>query len=379
MRIEITGKCNLKCLYCHAARLNNPIAIGSELKTERILSLIDEAKKLGCSEFTLIGGEPFLNQDWPEIVKRCGEDSIVNITTNGHFFDEFVLAKICEFPQIQEFRISLDGLLSHDKIRVGSSHKKILATVAKMTSFFPERRIVVQTTCNRQNLPEILDLYDELKKTSIFRWYIGHLWCFGSRAKENEDFLEFSDYAYMFSIYKKLIQKFQADGRPFWLAIHNVYNSQIAAENAEEYVNMDFETHPCLYYFRSICIKASGELTFCPALDLPFASIYSQPLHKALKSPWLRDFKLLTIRSLPCGNCRYIKLCGGGCRADAFACTGGDINGLDSNSCCFMAHIEKDIVPILSINEQEKYHKLINDNGDMPSFYKNDSDKIKLG
>lgn len=374
LRIEITGRCNLRCLYCHAARLNNATAIGSELQTKRILSLIDEAKTLGCTEFTLIGGEPFLNQDWSIIVERCGSDSIVNITTNGHFFNERVITKIRELPQIQEFRISLDGLASHDVVRLGSNHKQVLATTAKMVSFFPKHRIVVQTTCNQQNLPELLDLYDELKKINIFRWYIGQMWNFG-RTKENDGLLEFADYDCMFAVYKQLIQKFHADGKPFHLVIYNVYNSQITAE---DYVQMNLDTHPCVYYFGSLCVKASGELTFCPALDLPFASIKNQPFNEALKSTWFTEFKRLTIRSVSCGNCRYIKLCGGGCRANAFTWL-NDIKGLDPVSCCLMVRVERDIVPILSNEEQIKYHELINHLGDMPPIIgKNVKDAVEL-
>lgn len=361
LRIEITGRCNLKCLYCQAARLNNPVAIASELQTERILTLIDEAKILGCTEFTLIGGEPFLNQDWPVIVEKCGKDSVVNITTNGHFFGERTIAKIRELPQIQEFRISLDGLISHDVVRKGSNHKQLLATIAKMILLFPDRRIVVQTTCNRQNLPELLNLYHELKRIGIFRWYIGQLGRFG-RTKENEGLLEFADYDDMFVVYRELIQTFHVDGKPFRLSIYNVYNSQITAE---DYIEMDLNTHPCLYYFGVICVRASGELTFCPILDLPFASVKNQSLNDALKAPRLTEFKQITTRSVFCSNCRYIKLCGGGCRADAFAWL-GDIKELDPVSCSLMARVERDIVPILADDEQSKYHSLTNYRGDAP-------------
>lgn len=361
LRIEITGRCNLKCLYCHAARLNTVAAIGEELDTQRILSLIDEAKALGCQEFTLIGGEPFVNQNWPVIVEKCGSDSVVNITTNGHFFNERTITRIQELPQIQEFRISLDGLASHDLVRVGSNHKQVLATIANMISLFPERRIAVQTTCSQQNLSELLDLYEELKRIGVFRWRISQLWRFG-RTKENEGLLEFADYDEMFVIYKQLIQRFHTDGKPFRMGIYNVYNSQITAE---DYAEMNLDTHPCLYHFGSICVKASGELTFCPALDLPFASVKSQSLNDALETPWLTEFKQMTTRSVSCGNCRYIKLCGGGCRADAFAWL-GDIRELDPISCCLMTRVERDIVPILAADEQAKYHNLINHHGDMP-------------
>lgn len=361
LRIEITGKCNLQCLYCHAARLNTADARADELSTPRILELIDEARGQDCREFTLIGGEPFLNRDWVTIAQKCGNDSVVNITTNGHFFDDETVDALEALPQVQELRISLDGLASHDLVRRGSNHRLVLAAAAKIVCRFPQRRVVVQTTCNQRNLSELLNLYEALKEIGIFRWRISQLWRYG-RTRENEGLLEFADYDEMFDVYRRLLEKYHADGKPFRLGIYNVYNSQITAE---QYVAMDPDTHPCLYHFGAVCVKANGELTFCPALDIPFASVKTQSITQALQSEWLSRFQATTVRSVACGNCRYIKLCGGGCRADAYAWT-NDIGSLDPVSCCLMVRVERCIVPILAADEQVKYHELINLDGDWP-------------
>jgi len=341
--------------------MNTASAIPDELSTKRILSLINEGKELGCTEFTLIGGEPFINRDWPLIVGECGHDSTVNITTNGHYFDETTLNTLAGLPQVRELRVSLDGLSSHDLIRQGSSHEMVLSAIANCTENLPDCRIVVQTTCNQRNLPELLPLYHRLRNLGIFRWRISQLWRYG-RTKENEGLVEFADYNKMFSAYRELITRFHEDSKPFRLGIYNVYNSQITAE---DYVEMSLDTHPCLYHFESLCIKANGEMTFCPALDLPFASVKTQPILFALQTSWLKEFMSMTTRSVSCGNCRYIKLCGGGCRADAYAWL-GDIRSLDPISCCLMTRVERDIVPILATDEQIRYHSLINTDGDMP-------------
>lgn len=361
IRIEITGRCNLKCLYCHAARLNTSEAIKNELGTKRIISLIKEAKEIGCEEFTLIGGEPFVNEDWPKIVAECGEQSTVNITTNGHFFNEENLGIIEKLPQIKEFRISLDGLASHDLVRQGSSYKKVLQTASRLIKRFSEKKIVIQTTCNKQSLKELLALYEELKKIGVYRWRIGQLWKCG-RTGENQSILEFADYDEMFGIYRELIRKYLVDKKPFELSIYNVYDSQITNE---DYEIMAADTHPCSYHFTSICVKANGELTFCSALDIPFASVKKISLKKALKSKWLSNFKKISIKSVHCQNCRYIKMCGGGCRANAYAWL-GDLRELDSISCCLMTRVEREIMPILPLGEQMKYQRLINKQGKMP-------------
>ena len=90
----------------------------------------------------------------------------------------------------------------------------ILSSIKNKESFASLPRVTLGRLCNQQNLPELLDLYDELKKINIFRWYIGQMWNFG-RTKENDGLLEFADYDCMFAVYKQLIQKFHADGKPF--------------------------------------------------------------------------------------------------------------------------------------------------------------------
>ncbi|MFA5781872.1 MAG: radical SAM protein [Bacteroidales bacterium] len=373
LRLEVTGACNLSCIYCHASRLNTADIKKDELSTDRKLEIVNEGKELGCNENTLIGGEPFVSKDLEVIVNECGESSVVNITTNGHFFTEKNIAWLKKYPQIKEFRVSLDGLLSHNFVRSGSSYEVVISALKRVLRVFPEKRIVVQTTCNKQNLSELLELYSILKDIGVFRWRISQLWRFG-RTKGNEGILEFADYDDMFVVYKQLIKNFHNDGKPFNLGIYNVYNSQITVE---DYVAMDLNTHPCTYHFRSICVKANGELTFCPALDLPFSSVKKQSLKEALQSRWLQQFKEIKISDVHCGNCRYIKLCGGGCRADAYAWL-GDIRQLDPIACCLMVRVEKEIVPILSSQERVKYRELIDENGEMPPVIgKNAEDALK--
>ena len=361
-RLEIMGGCDLQCLYCHAGEKNNKTCLASEMKLERWSEIITEAKSLGIKRFTVTGGEPFLRSDWAEIVQLCGVESQVFISTNGEHFSEENLKILSGLPQVVEFRTSLDGLKTNDIIRDGSSYQRTLASLKRLKEFLPQARIMVQTTTYQNNLGEIEQLYDVLKDIPIDRWRLAQLWK-TVRTERNRHILDFSNYRLMFEMYGRIIRRHQEDGQPFRLGIDNVYDSFITRE---EYVDFDMSAHPCLYEFDFLCINANGDLIFCPALNIPYASVKEASIMEAVSaSSQLRDFKTITIGSLSCGNCRYLKICGGGCRADAYRWL-GDFRTLDPNACCIMRRVEEQILPLLNEAEQKVYNQLINSAGDWP-------------
>lgn len=361
-RLELTGSCDIKCLYCHAGEKNSACYKEQELSHQRWLEIISECKDLGVTNFILTGGEPFLYGHWPEIIEACGQNVKVVISTNGRHFSEKTLAILSEFPQVQEFRTSLDGLATNDIIRDGSSYRESLETIAIVREKFPDKKIMIQTVTYEQNLPEIPNLYERLKKLGIYRWRLSQLWK-TVRTEKNRDILDFSEYDKMFSLYADLISRHQSDGKPFMFSIDNVYYSWIDKEN---YAPMSLSGHPCSYNFEFLCVNANGDLVFCPALNLPFTSAKKQTIKEAIEnSKWLNDFKDITVDSLGCGNCRYIKICGGGCRADSQRWL-GTIKAIDPNSCCMMPMIEKKILPLLGREEQKAFRSLINQDGSFP-------------
>jgi len=362
VRLELTGNCDIKCLYCHAGEKNLACYKEQEFSHSRWLEIIAECKDLGVTNFILTGGEPFLYRRWPEIIKACGQNARVIISTNGGHFSEKNLEILSGLPQVQEFRTSLDGLMTNDVIREGSGYKKSLETILKVKKVFPEKKIMIQTVIYEQNLPEIPLLYERLKNLKIYRWRLSQLWK-TVRTEKNRHILDFSEYDKMFSLFADLISKHQDDGKPFMFSIDNVYYSWT---DKEDYAPMSLSGHPCSYNFDFLCVNANGDLVFCPALNIPFASVREQTIKKAIEnSEWLNDFKKINVASLGCGNCRYIKICGGGCRADSQRWL-GTVRAIDPNSCCMMPMTEKKILPLLGEEEQRAFRSLINQEGSFP-------------
>ena len=99
--VIVTYRCNARCNMCN--RDKAPSDPSEELT-------VDVIRKLPPMYFTNItGGEPFIREDLPEIVRelRKKSDRIV-ISTNG-FFTDRIIALCKEFPDIG-IRISIEGL-----------------------------------------------------------------------------------------------------------------------------------------------------------------------------------------------------------------------------------------------------------------------------
>ena len=83
---ELTYRCNFFCRHCY---LPQRYRRKGELKTEKIFSILDQLKDIGCFYLGFTGGEPFTRQDIMDILwysKKKGFEII--IYTNGSFIDE---------------------------------------------------------------------------------------------------------------------------------------------------------------------------------------------------------------------------------------------------------------------------------------------------
>ena len=107
--VIVTYRCNARCNMCDCFK--DPTKPEDEITIETI-------KKLPGMAFTNItGGEPFIRQDMPEIVRELyKKTNRIVISTNG-FFTDRIIALCKEFPKVG-IRISIEGLQeANDKIR----------------------------------------------------------------------------------------------------------------------------------------------------------------------------------------------------------------------------------------------------------------------
>ena len=107
LRVSITQRCNLNCIYCGKSDCDKKL---TELTAEEIVRLVHAFAACGIRKVRVTGGEPLVRRDVVEIVARIAQTpgiETVGLTTNGVLLEQYAapLAK----AGLQSVNISLDS------------------------------------------------------------------------------------------------------------------------------------------------------------------------------------------------------------------------------------------------------------------------------
>jgi GTP 3',8-cyclase len=80
LRMSLTNRCNLKCIYCHNEGEKDS---GAEITVDEIARLVRIAAKYGVDRVKFSGGEPLLRKDLEDILRALPPLKDVSLTTNG--------------------------------------------------------------------------------------------------------------------------------------------------------------------------------------------------------------------------------------------------------------------------------------------------------
>ncbi|RPJ19156.1 MAG: radical SAM protein, partial [Chloroflexi bacterium] len=86
LRISVTDRCNLRCVYCLPERGIQWQARENQLSVEEIACVTEAAAQAGVKRVRLTGGEPLMRPDIVEIVARIASIpgiEEVSLTTNA--------------------------------------------------------------------------------------------------------------------------------------------------------------------------------------------------------------------------------------------------------------------------------------------------------
>ena len=111
LRISVTDRCNLRCLYCMPKEGLSLIGHDDILRYEEILKVIRVAVKLGISKIRITGGEPLVRRGIVDFIARLKSISGLNdvsLTTNGIRLEDY--AERLYQAGMTRINISLDSL-----------------------------------------------------------------------------------------------------------------------------------------------------------------------------------------------------------------------------------------------------------------------------
>jgi len=160
LRISLTQRCNLRCVYCHREG-QNPGLLLPEMSTGEILRIAKVAVSLGMTRIKLTGGEPLLRSDIVDIVKGLAKLRGIrdlSMTTNGTHLS--VLAEPLREAGMMRVNVNLPSLdeKTYDMLN-GGNLREVLGGIeaAVKADFFPVKlNMLVLRGVNEKEIPRMI-------------------------------------------------------------------------------------------------------------------------------------------------------------------------------------------------------------------------------
>ena len=111
LRVSVTDRCNLRCVYCMPAEGIKLISHDQILSFEEIADVVRVAVTMGITKVRITGGEPLVRKGIIQLVGMIGrikEISDLSMTTNGTLLKNF--ADDLAGAGLHRINISLDSV-----------------------------------------------------------------------------------------------------------------------------------------------------------------------------------------------------------------------------------------------------------------------------
>lgn len=292
--IDLTYKCNLRCLHCFNSSGEHNFQ-NQELSNEQLFKIVKDVAELNPTTVCFCGGETLLRKD---ILIKCAEylngysngDMSINLVTNGYLMTEEI-AKDLKGAGIKFIQVSLDGSNknSHEWIRnkEGAFDKAVNAIkLLKSTGFY----VGVACTPTKKNINEIDEIIDLCKNLGVNEFRMQPLMKLGRAHSIENEFLDYIEY-------RKLARKLSHKNLlPEYKSINLEWGDPVMhiVDGRKGNKKLDY-----------LCINAYGDLLVSPYLPIKFGNLKKRSLNEyfenGLSDIWKIEFlKLITKKINSC-------------------------------------------------------------------------------
>lgn len=134
IRISVTDRCNLRCVYCMPENGVDLLKHQDMMSFEEIYNLVKALVPAGIKKIRLTGGEPLVRNDIEELIKMLRsipEIEDITLTTNGILLEE--MAEGLKSAGLSRINVSLDSLdeIKFKQITRWGSLQKVLKGIDK--------------------------------------------------------------------------------------------------------------------------------------------------------------------------------------------------------------------------------------------------------
>ena len=173
LRISVTDRCNLRCIYCLPPEGVDLVSHQEILSYEEVYTVARAAAELGINKIRITGGEPLVRLGLPKLIQMlAGIKAIddISLTTNGTLLGDY--AAELKKAGLRRVNVSLDTLKSDRFERItrgGSNLGQVLEgiKVAREVGLEPVKlNMVVMSGINDD------ELLDFAAKTITEEWHV---------------------------------------------------------------------------------------------------------------------------------------------------------------------------------------------------------------
>ena len=312
--LGMTLACNFACNHCYSSSGKRA---ADELTLAEIEAVIEQLAAMGCQKLVLGGGEPFLREDLPAVVRSAdayGIDCFVH--TNGSKLTAKLLGALSQCPPVA-LAVSLDGpdAETNDAIRGAHAFERAMKGIATLAkSYAPGFNLSVTITPKNAALaPKMVELaHAHGAKVLLLRpaYPAGEAMAEPGLICDRDTFARAIDLARVRA---------------------NELGVTVDAPHPHEQGVPDFEGFGCVAARVVMGIDPRGNVT--PCLNLPENFTAGNVRTAGLLKLWRGGRPFVSVRAqtanAQCNSCRHYDTCRGGCRVRSLF-AGNGLNGPDS-------------------------------------------------
>ncbi len=314
--VELTYRCNHRCLFCSCPWESDVIARGEELSTEQWIQGLREIQRRGTTIVSFTGGEATLRPDLLELIDAAiFLDLHPCLISNGRLLDENMLQAL--HARNVSLSISVPGIETFEQ---QTGHDGVEHV---MSLFRAARDLDMQVTANiavtKVNLPE---LYETIAYSLIngASYVLLNRFLPGGRGLDNSKYLlDCNEINQMLETAEEVLSKAVRKG-------HIGTELPYCIVNKPDSFNALGVAYQCGAAKSFYAIDPSGYVRVCNHSEQRLCSIFE--LDKLEQDPYWNRFTNRNYQPAMCANCEHTAIRDGGCREAAHV-YGGNVCGAD--------------------------------------------------